>query len=44
MNNLNRILLPVDFSENSAGAARHAGDLARHFHSEVTLSLSSGSV
>jgi nucleotide-binding universal stress UspA family protein len=37
MNNLKKILVPVDFSENSAIAARHAGDLARHFQSEVTL-------
>ncbi|MGB7621127.1 MAG: universal stress protein [Terriglobia bacterium] len=32
-----RILLPVDFSERSAGAARHAIRLARHFQSELTL-------
>lgn len=37
MNKLERILVPVDFSENSAMAVRHAGDLARHFHSEITL-------
>jgi nucleotide-binding universal stress UspA family protein len=37
MNNLSKILVPVDFSENSILAIRHAADLARHFRSEVTL-------
>jgi len=37
MNNLSKILVPVDFSETSIVAVRHAGDLARHFRSEVTL-------
>ena len=31
------ILLPVDFSERSLGAARYAIPLARHFNSELTL-------
>jgi nucleotide-binding universal stress UspA family protein len=35
MPTLNRILLPVDFSERSAGAARYARSLAHHFQSEV---------
>jgi len=30
------ILLPVDFSERSSGAAHYARTLARHFHSGVT--------
>jgi len=34
---LERILVPIDFSDNSLIAASHAGALARHFHSEVTL-------
>jgi nucleotide-binding universal stress UspA family protein len=34
---LSKILLPVDFSEQGAGAARWAGALARHFRAEVTL-------
>jgi len=34
---LNRILLPVDFSERAAGAARYAKSLAAHFQSEVVL-------
>src|SRR4051794_20070664 len=34
---LARILLPVDFSERSIAAARHARVLAAHFHSELTL-------
>jgi nucleotide-binding universal stress UspA family protein len=34
---LSRILLPVDFSERSAGAARYAACLARHFNSELIL-------
>jgi nucleotide-binding universal stress UspA family protein len=37
MAHLNRILVPVDFSHNSATAALHASALARRFHSEVTL-------
>ena len=32
-----KILLPVDFSALSCVAARQAGGLARHFHSEVTV-------
>jgi nucleotide-binding universal stress UspA family protein len=32
-----KILAPVDFSERSPGAARYAGGLACHFHSELTL-------
>jgi len=32
-----KILLPVDFSEQSAAAARQAKALACHFHSELTL-------
>jgi len=35
MPTLNRILLPVDFSERSAGAARYARSLAHHFQAEV---------
>src|SRR5262245_5695019 len=34
---ISRILLPVDFSQRSAGAARYAAALARHFHSELIL-------
>lgn len=34
---LDKILLPVDFSDRSIVAARDAGNLARHFHSEITL-------
>lgn len=34
---LSKILLPVDFSERSAPAARYAGSLAGHFGSELTL-------
>jgi nucleotide-binding universal stress UspA family protein len=34
---LARILLPIDFSERSAGAARYAKSLARHFGSELVL-------
>ncbi len=34
---LEKILLPVDFSDRSLGAARYAAALARHFHSVVTL-------
>ena len=37
MQALSKILLPVDFSERSVGAARYANILAKHFHSEVTL-------
>jgi nucleotide-binding universal stress UspA family protein len=34
---LDRILLPVDFSERSVGAARYAAAVARHFDSSITL-------
>ncbi len=37
MRSLSHILLPVDFSERAAGAARYARMLASHFHSTVTL-------
>ena len=37
MAHLEKILVPVDFSEHSLVAARHAGALARRFHSEITL-------
>ena len=37
MRSLSKILLPVDFSERSAGAARYAIPLAAHFHSELIL-------
>jgi nucleotide-binding universal stress UspA family protein len=37
MRSLAKILLPVDFSERSLGAARYARVLAAHFHSELTL-------
>lgn len=37
MKSLAKILLPVDFSERSLGAARYARTLADHFHSELTL-------
>lgn len=37
MKSLAKILLPVDFSERSLGAARYARMLADHFHSELTL-------
>lgn len=37
MKALSKILLPVDFSERSLGAARYAKTLADHFHSELTL-------
>ena len=37
MQSLARILLPVDFSERSAMAARHARTLAAHFQSELVL-------
>lgn len=35
--NVGRILLPVDFTERSIGAARCAADLAQRFVAEVTL-------
>jgi nucleotide-binding universal stress UspA family protein len=34
---LSRILLPIDFSERSAGAAHYAGSLACHFGCELIL-------
>ena len=34
---LKKILLPVDFSEKSAGAARYAEGLASHFRSELIV-------
>ena len=34
---LERILVPVDFSDSAATAVKHAAALARHFHSQVTL-------
>ena len=37
MRSLSHLLLPVDFSERAAGAARYARMLAMHFHSTVTL-------
>jgi nucleotide-binding universal stress UspA family protein len=37
MKSLSKILLPVDFSERSLGAARYAKFLADHFQSEITL-------
>ena len=37
MQSLSKVLLPVDFSERSLGAARYAKFLADHFHSEITL-------
>jgi nucleotide-binding universal stress UspA family protein len=37
MLSLPKIIAPVDFSERSPGAARYAGRLACHFHSELTL-------
>lgn len=37
MLSLTKILAPVDFSEASAAAARHAGALACHFKCELTL-------
>ncbi len=37
MPSLAKLLLPVDFSERSAGAARYARALALHFHSELLL-------
>src|ERR1041385_224465 len=37
MQSLSRILLPVDFSERSVGAAHYAGSLACHFGCELVL-------
>jgi nucleotide-binding universal stress UspA family protein len=37
MQSLSKVLLPVDFSERSVGAARYARILADRFHSEITL-------
>jgi nucleotide-binding universal stress UspA family protein len=37
MKSLSKILVPVDFSERSLGAARYAKTLADRFHSELTL-------
>jgi nucleotide-binding universal stress UspA family protein len=37
MLSLAKILVPIDFSEHSPGAARYAGRLARPYHSELTL-------
>jgi nucleotide-binding universal stress UspA family protein len=37
MQSLSRILLPIDFSERSMGAAHYAGSLASHFGSELIL-------
>jgi nucleotide-binding universal stress UspA family protein len=37
MLSINRILLPVDFSERCLGATRYAEALAAHFHAEITL-------
>jgi nucleotide-binding universal stress UspA family protein len=37
MKSLSKILLPVDFSERSLGAARYAKVLVDHFHAELTL-------
>ena len=37
MFSISKILLPVDFSERSAGAIRYAIPLARHFNSELAL-------
>ena len=37
MGALRKLLLPVDFSERSAGAVRYTRALAGRFHSEVTL-------
>lgn len=37
MKSVNRILLPVDFSGRSLGAACYARSLAERFHSEITL-------
>ena len=37
MDSLSKIVAPVDFSDRSMGAVRHAALLARHFHSELSL-------
>jgi nucleotide-binding universal stress UspA family protein len=37
MQSLSKILMPVDFSERSVGAARYAQSLARRFQAELTL-------
>jgi nucleotide-binding universal stress UspA family protein len=37
MQSLSKILLPIDFSERSLGAASYARMLADRFHSEITL-------
>jgi len=37
MTHFDRILVPVDFSDQCAVAVRQAGAVARHFHSQVTL-------
>jgi nucleotide-binding universal stress UspA family protein len=37
MRTFSKILLPVDFSERSTGAARYAQALARHFQAELVL-------
>jgi nucleotide-binding universal stress UspA family protein len=37
MKKISKILLPVDFSEQGAGAAAYAGWLARHFGASVTI-------
>src|SRR4051794_27995600 len=37
MPSLSKVLLPVDFSERSAGAARYARVFALHFEAEVIL-------
>lgn len=37
METLKKIVAPVDFSERSVGAVRHAALLARHFQSELSL-------
>jgi nucleotide-binding universal stress UspA family protein len=37
MKSLSKILLPVDFSQRSLGAARYAKYLADRFHSQITL-------
>src|SRR4051794_18167262 len=37
MRSLSRVLLPVDFSERSLGAARYARLLATQFSAEITL-------
>jgi len=37
MLSLPKILAPIDFSERSPAAARCAGELACHFHSQLSL-------